>query len=157
VASDSDTLKKELHKLIKKVGEDIEAQRFNTCVSSLMEFLNSVKDEPMSTVSRIQFLTVLYPFAPHIAEELHLLLGGKQSLQQATWPKFDPKKIIETTVEFIVQINGKLRDRLELPVGVSEAEARKLVLGSDKIKTALGGSEIKRVIFVPNKLINIVV
>ena len=154
---DSERAERAIHKLIKKVGEDIEAQRFNTCISALMEFHNEVKEEQVSVKTIKAFLTVLYPFAPHIAEELYAHIGGKKSLQHEPWPKFDAKKITEVTIEFIVQVNGKLKEKLTLPVGLSEAETTELVFASEKVSKALAGVAVRKTIFVPNRLINFVV
>lgn len=156
-SKDTEKVERAINKLIKKVGEDIEAQRFNTCISALMEFLNEVKDESASNETYIKFLTILYPFAPHIAEELYEQAGGKKSLQQAAWPKFNPKKVVETTVEFIVQINGKLKDKLQLPLNTAEGEAVAMAKTLEKVQTALGGVTIRKTIFVPNRLVNFVI
>jgi leucyl-tRNA synthetase len=153
---DSELVTRRLHKLIKKVGEDIENYRFNTAVSAFMEFHNTIKDEPISKESIKTFLILLYPLAPHIAEELHELLGGKDSLQQAPWPTYDPKSVIDDMVQVIVQVNGKVKDKLLVAYDSGEAELKALALALDKVKAAVAGSEPKRVIFVPNKLINIV-
>ncbi|MBP9686481.1 MAG: class I tRNA ligase family protein, partial [Candidatus Doudnabacteria bacterium] len=153
---DSVKVERAINKLTKKVGEDIEAQRFNTCISALMEFLNEVKDEQVSREIFVKFLTVLYPFAPHIAEELHAQVGGKKSLQLATWPKFDPKKIVEATVEFIVQINGKMKDKVQLPLNTTESEAVAQAKTLEKVHAALDGATIRKTIFVPNRLVNFV-
>ena len=154
---DSERAERAIHKLIKKVGDDIEAQRFNTCISALMEFHNEVKEEQVSVKTVKAFLTVLYPFAPHIAEELYVHIGGKKSLQHEPWPKFDAKKIVEATIEFIVQVNGKVKEKLSLPVGLSEAETTELVFASEKVSKALAGVAVRKTIFVPNRLINFVV
>jgi leucyl-tRNA synthetase len=153
----TDNAEKSLNRLIKKITEDIEATRFNTAVSAFMEFLNSVKGESLSTAGFIDFLKLLYPFAPHISEELYQMLGGKKSLQLETWPKFDPKKIIDTTVDIIIQVNGKVRDKISVPIDTKEESVKALVLESEKIKTAIGNSSPKRIIVIKNKLVNIVI
>lgn len=157
VESDTGKVERALNKLIKKVGEDIESFRFNTCISALMEFLNEIKDEAVSGATFKKFLIVLYPFAPHLAEELNELLGFKKSLQLESWPKFDPKKVADETVEIVVQINGKVKDRVRLPRGAKEADVVKYVQGLDKIKTALAVAVPKKIIFVPDRIINFVV
>jgi leucyl-tRNA synthetase len=151
----SETVERAINKLIKKVGEDVESFRFNTSVAAFMEFINTVKDEPLSVDSIKKFLVLLYPFAPHITEELYQMLGSKKSLQLEKWPKFNPKKVVDETVEVVVQVNGKVRDKLQVLVGASEAVVKEMALQSDKIKAALTG-EPKRVIFVPNKIISFV-
>lgn len=154
---DSQAAEKSLHKLIKKVSEDIENFRFNTAISSFMQFFNESKDEQLSAKSFIEFLKLLYPFAPHISEELFYLLGGKKSLQLQSWPKFDPKKVIESTTEVIIQINGKVKDKITVAVDAGEKVIEEKALASEKVKTALNGAKPKRVIVVKNKLVNIVV
>ncbi len=154
--SDSALAQKHLHKLIKKVTGDIESLSFNTAIASMMEFHNAVKDEPVSLESLKIFLKLLYPFAPHIVEELHELSGGTQTMQGESWPTFDPALIVESEVNIIIQVNGKVRDRIVLPSGSAEAAVRDAALQSDKIKTALGGAAVKRVVYVVDKLLNIV-
>lgn len=153
----SEKTERALHKLIKKVGEDIEDFKFNTCVSSLMEFLGDVKDEEISPSDFEKFLVVLYSFAPHISEELYQMSGGKGSLQAKSWPKFDPKKVVAKTVEVVVQVNGKVRSKLQVSAGSSEQEVVGLALKDEKIKTALSGSDIKKQFFVQDRLLNLVV
>lgn len=152
----SETVKKELNKLIKKIGEDIEGFKFNTAISAFMTFLNNVKDEPVSKKDQIVFLQLLYPFAPHVCEELHEVLGGKKSLQLLPWPKVDSKFLIESTVNYVVQVNGKFRDTLTLPVNATQELVEKAVKDS-KAAPFLAGQTIKRTIFVSGKLINFVI
>jgi leucyl-tRNA synthetase len=121
-----------------------------------MQFHNEVKDQPIGQESLLIFLRLLYPFAPHITEELNELLGGKESLQLSPWPEFDASKIIDSTVQVIIQINGKLKDKLDLPLDATEDELKKQALGSVKVQAALGGKRPARVIVVPNRLVNIV-
>jgi leucyl-tRNA synthetase len=154
---DSEKTEKELHKLIKKVTEDIENTRFNTAISSFMSFLNEVKDEKMSKTSFVTLLQLLYPFAPHISEELFQLLGGKKSLQLENWPAFDPKKLTENSVEIIIQVNGKVRDKMSAAMNQDDGQITAQALALEKIKLAIAGMKPKRVIVVKNKLINIVI
>lgn len=146
-----------LHKLIKKVGEDIENFRFNTAVSSFMQFMNETKDEQIDKKLMQTFLQVLYPFAPHISEELSELLGNKKSVQQSTWPKVDLTKLVESNVEVVVQINGKVRDKFSVESGTSEKDIEKQALNSEKVKIALAGAKPKKVFVIKNRLVNIVV
>jgi len=147
-----------LHKTIKKVTEDIENFKFNTAVSQLMILVNELeKEKTLFAVHYSQFLILLSPFAPHIAEELWEKLGNKESIYLQSWPEYDPKLIKEEEVELVAQINGKLRDRIKVSADITEEEARKLVLESEKIKKWIEGKEIKKFIFVRGKLVNIVV
>jgi leucyl-tRNA synthetase len=154
---DTENTERALHKLIKKVTEDIEGFHFNTCISAFMEFLSEVKDEAVSKESALSFLTLLYPFAPHITEEIHQSWGGKGSLQAALWPKFDPKKIIESFIEVVVQINGKVRDHISVAPNAAEEEVKKAVMELPKIKESLEDKQMRKFIYVPGRLVNIVV
>ena len=155
----SPELKKSLHKTIKKVGEDIEAMKFNTAISAMMEFVNEWHKNPngLSEKDEGDFLKILSPFAPHLAEEIWNEKGFKGLCCQQKWPKFDEKLIKEEKVLFIVQINGKLRDKIAVKSELTQSQSEKLVLNSEKIKSLIGTSEVKKIIFVPNKLINIVI
>lgn len=145
-----------LNKTIKKVTEDIDHFRFNTCISSLMILVNEMSDKGADKATWEKFLIILSPFAPHLAEELWETLGHKQSIFKEKWPTFDPKLVKDEEVEFIIQVNGKLRDRLKLPVDISEDEAKEKALNSEKVKKYVSG-EPKKVVFVKGRLINFVV
>jgi leucyl-tRNA synthetase len=154
---DSDKVKRELNKLIKKVTEDVEAFRFNTAISAFMQFHNEIKAEPVSKQAMISFLQLLYPFAPHVTEELHQTLGGSVSLQDVIWPKFDSELIKEGTMQLMVQINGKTKDKLIVPTNASEDEIKTTAMALEKVQALLNDAEPKRVIIVPKRLINIVI
>jgi leucyl-tRNA synthetase len=155
--TDSEKVTRALNKLIKKISEDIENFHFNTSVSAFMEFHNEVKDAPASVESVKIFLKLLYPFAPHITEELHQLIGGKKSLQLETWPTFDPKKIIDDTVEIVVQVNGKVKGKVTVPSGSDENTVKELGMNLTAVKILLEGHMVKRTIFVKDRLINLVI
>ncbi len=148
-----------LHKTIKKVTEDIELMKFNTAVSSMMEFVNAwnVSETGLAKKDFEDFLKILSPFAPHLAEELWKNAGFKGLCCEQKWPKYNEKLIEQEKVLLIVQINGKVRDKIEISSGISQKEAEKIVLKSEKIKTWMGKRKSKKIIFVPNKLINIVI
>ena len=153
-------LERLLHKMIKKVGEDIESMSFNTAISAMMIFVNECqKAEKISAEIWRKFLVILAPFAPHIAEELRSKISGKKSssIHEEFWPNYDKKLIEEETFELLIQINGKLRDKVSASKGITQAEAEKLALASAKIKSLLNNQKSKRIIFVPGKLINIVI
>ena len=158
-ATSDEKLKKLLHKTIKKVSEDIELMKFNTAVSSMMEFANAwnVSKNGLDKKDLEDFLKILSPFAPHLAEELWNVSGFKGLCCQQKWPKYEPKLIEEEKILLIVQINGKVRDKITANAGLSQKEAEKIVLKSDKIKQLLEDKEIKKIVFVPNKLVNIVI
>ncbi|MBU1146030.1 class I tRNA ligase family protein [Patescibacteria group bacterium] len=147
-----------LNKTIKKVGEDIEAMKFNTAVSQLMILTNALADEKIISREAWQdFLKTLAPFASHLAEELWEKTGNKKSIHLADWPKYDPKLIVEEEIDLIVQINGKMRDIIRVKADISEEEAKKVATESEKVKKWVEGQKIKKLIFVKGRLVNIVV
>src|SRR3989344_5592517 len=155
--SENKKLDQVLHQTIKKVSEDIENLRMNTAVSSLMILLNEMEKEQenIQHTTYNLFLKLLAPFAPHIVEELWGVLGEKKSIHTQPWPRFDKKKAQEDVFGLVVQINGKVRAVINTSTGISQNEAERLVLLSDErvIKT-LDGKKPRRVIYVPDKLIN---
>jgi len=158
-AKTDEALRKVLHKTIRKVGEDIENLKFNTAVSSMMELANAWQSSEAGLDKKdlADFLRILSPFTPHLVEEIWLNMGMKGLCCQQKWPKYDEKLIEEKNILLIVQINGKVRDKIEMKSGVSQKEVEKIVLGTDKIKVLIADVEIKKIIFIPNKLINIVI
>jgi leucyl-tRNA synthetase len=154
---------KALHACIKKVTEDLDGLRFNTAISALMVFVN----EAMTWATRPadvlrDFLVLLQPFAPHLAEELwarlHRALGlAPASLSYAPWPQFNPALLIEDTLEIPVQVNGKLRDVIRVPAEASAADLERAARASEKVKPFLEGKSVRKVIVLPRKLVNIVV
>lgn len=148
----------ELHKAIKKVSEDIEDFRYNTAISALMILLNSLESAGATKSDKEILVKLIAPFAPHIAEELWTYLNSRaKSVHLAAWPMYDPKLCVDESVKVGIQVNGKLKEVVELPRDISEGEAKKIVMSLDKVKLAIGNSEIKRFIYVPNKIINIVI
>ncbi len=147
-----------LHQTIKKVGDDIEDMKFNTAISQMMVFTNhcykagSVTPETANT-----FFRVLAPFAPHLAEELWAMYGNSGSVGIPAWPVFDPAFLTEDVVEYPVSFNGKVRYRLELPVGLSVKEVETAALNSDMTSKWTEGQTIVKIIVVPGKIVNIVI
>jgi leucyl-tRNA synthetase len=115
------------------------------------------KEEKIEKEIFENFLKLLAPFAPHIAEEIWENLGHKKSIFLTPWPKWDPKLVKEEMITLIIQVNGKVRDKVEVEATISEEKAKELAISREKIKKWIEGKEIKKVIFVPGKLINIVV
>lgn len=149
-----------MHKTIKKVGEDISEIKFNTAVSTLMEWLNSMNRSGKVSVEEYRiFLILLAPFAPHITEELWELIGEKYSIHEQSWPIFDSTHLKEVRVKIIVQVNGKFRDTLEIEYSKikNQTDLETLAKTSKKVKKFLEGKEIKRVVSVSGKLINFVI
>ncbi len=151
-------LEKVLHKTIKKVGEDIESMSFNTAVSSLMVFVNEFeKTKNLSVNDFKKLLQILAPFAPHVTEEMWHDTGEKKSIHKSPWPKFDSKKIVDEEIKIIIQVNGKVRAEILIPKDTSEAEVKKQALNNETIISWTKEKEVKRVIYVKDRLINIVV
>jgi leucyl-tRNA synthetase len=150
---------KEIHKLNKKIEEDLEMMKFNTAVSAFMEFSNFANSNKKEIGREVieRFLVLLAPFAPHLSEELWHQLGHKTSVHKQKWPKWNPRLIEEEKITLVIQVNGKIRDKIEVRADISEREVKELALSQEKIKKWIGGKEIKKVIFVPQRLINIVV
>jgi len=151
-------LPKMLHKTIKKVSEDMENLRFNTAISQMMIFMNfAVKFDFMPRAAAEKFLILLSPFAPHLAEELWQKLGNKQSVFKEKWPEYSEALAKDETMNLVVQVNGKVRETIEVSADISEEEAKKLALSSEKIKKWIENKEVVKIIFVKGKLVNIVV
>ncbi len=151
-------LQKLLHKTIKKVTEDIENFRFNTAISTLMVLVNKLeKEDRISKEDFETLLKLLAPMAPHIAEELWSSLRNKKSIFYENWPKYNSKLVEEEKITFIIQINGKVRDKIEANKNISQREAENLALESKKIAKYINGRKIQKTIFVPGKLINFVI
>jgi leucyl-tRNA synthetase len=151
-------LLKILHQTIKKVGEDTDTLAFNTAISQMMIFVNEVTAQAARPRKLLEpFVLVLAPYAPHLAEELWEKLGHKQSLASEPWPKYDAALLVESTVTVILQVNGKLRDRIEVPANASQSELETLALANDRVKEFLTGKQVKKVVVVPGKLVNIAV
>lgn len=148
-----------LHKTIKKVSYDIETMNFNTAVSSLMIFLNTLNKEGklISKSDAEKFIILLSPFAPHLAEELWQQLGHKESIIKEDWPEADKSKLQDEEVEIAVQINGKVRAKIKLPNDVSEKQAIESAMLDPNIKKYLEGQTIKKTIFVPGRLLSFVI
>ena len=148
-----------LHKTIKKVSEDIESMRFNTAVSALMILVNAFYEyqESLTKDNVKNLLLILSPFAPHLAEELWSEMKFKGLACQQPWPKYDEKLITSEKVLLIVQINGRVRDKIEASSGLLQTDAEKLVKESEKLKVHLEGKQIRKIIYIKDKLINIVI
>jgi len=154
-----------LHKTIKKVTEDIEAFRFNTAVSALMILVNEFEKQKQLSVNDYQTaLKLLSPMAPHISEELWSSFARtsedkryENSIFLEKWPRYDPQLIKEEIITLIIQVNGKVRGKIKTEADVSAKKAEVLAISSKKVQKWIEGKEIKKVIFVPGKLINIVV
>jgi len=153
-----EALDRQLHRAIKKVGEDIEGLRFNTAIAELIKLNNELTGNgPVPHGIAEPFVLMLAPFAPHLAEELWEALGHKQSLARETWPKFDSAKLVESTMELPVQVNGKLRDKITVPANADEETILKTAESAEKVKVWLNGKVLRKRLYVAGKLVNLVV
>ncbi len=150
-------LEKLLHKTIKKVTEDIETIHFNTAISSMMIFVNEVVGQTISQYDWEKFLIILSPFAPHLAEELWQALGHQESIFKQSWPDYDKKLVIDEEVTIAIQVNGKLRETIVVERGLSESKLRTMVEDLPNIKKYLAVGEVKKFIYIKDKLVNIVI
>ncbi|MEN8252488.1 MAG: leucine--tRNA ligase [Patescibacteria group bacterium] len=154
----SESLKKTLHKTIKKVGDDIGEMKYNTAISAMMMLSNELeKEKSMASVDLGDFLKILSPFAPHMTQEIWEQMGNKTFLIEETWPKYDEDLLVDDEIELVVQVNGKVRDKITVAAGLSEDEAKEKALASEKVQKHIDGKEVRKVIFVQGKLISIVV
>jgi leucyl-tRNA synthetase len=157
-------LRRLTHQTIKRVTEDVERFRFNTAMAGLMEYTNALArfaDGPrVGTVAWSEalraLLLLLAPLCPFIAEELWLRMDLPYSIHQQAWPTFDPALASAEEVTMVVQVNGKVRDKLTVPVGVSASDAQALALNSERVRRFVNGQQVANVVYVPGKLLNIV-
>jgi leucyl-tRNA synthetase len=146
-----------LHNTIKKVGEDIEMMKFNTAISSLMILANKFeKEETISKNNYLTLLILLAPFAPHIAEELYNKIGYKTSILNEKWPEYDKIKIIEEIAQIAIQINGKVRAIVEVSLDEEEKKVKEKALSEENVKKYIQGKNIKKMIYIKNKIVSIV-
>jgi leucyl-tRNA synthetase len=164
---DQKLLRQKTHKTIKKVTEDIERFHFNTAISAIMELVNEiyiseVKDRTDDFSRRLTreaietAVLLLSPFVPHFSEELWEALGNRESIIKHSWPEYDREAVLEEEILIVIQVNGKLRDRMTIPSSYGEEEVKAWALKSERIQKLIQGKEVKRVILVPQKLVNIV-
>jgi leucyl-tRNA synthetase len=157
IEPDRDTLRK-LHQTIQKVTDDLDGMRFNTAIAAMMEFTNHLTKLDARPRSVLEpFVLLLAPFAPHLAEELWRALGNAGTLAYEPWPEYDPNLTKADEIEVPVQVNGKLRARLSVPAGIDEATLRETALADKRIQELIAGKQVRKVIVVPGKLVNIVV
>ncbi|KHL94606.1 leucyl-tRNA synthetase [Paenibacillus sp. IHB B 3415] len=154
----TDEFKRTWHKTLKKVTEDFEHLRFNTAISQLMIFINDAyKQESLSTEAAEQFVQMLSPLAPHIAEELWQLLGHEGSISYVAWPAYDEAWTVDAEVEIVVQVNGKIVQRALIPMDMGQEDMQNHALALPNVKAAVEGKTVRKIIAVPGKLVNIVV
>jgi leucyl-tRNA synthetase len=164
-AASTKELRHQTHRIIRRVSEDMAEFSFNTMLARLMEytsFLGKLRDsgQPVDREAWIEardnLMLVLAPILPHMSEELWARTGHPYSIHQQTWPSFDAELAKDEKVTLVVQVNGKLRERIDVPAGIGEDEARRLALESPRVADSLNGAEVARVIYVPGRLVNVV-
>jgi leucyl-tRNA synthetase len=149
---------RKLHQTIRKVTADTESLDYNTAIAAMMEYVNLLRDEGWTSQPAIEpLLVMLAPYAPHLAEELWVVLGQTGSIFSARWPAFDERLAAAGDVEVVVQVNGKVRGRVTVPRGTSEAQVVELALRDEAVRKFVDGQAIKKTIFVPDRLVNLVV
>lgn len=147
-----------LHKTIKAVSDDIEAVKFNTAIAKLMTLVNELgKEQHINKTDYETVLKIVNPFAPHLTEELWNQLGHTEDMVYASWPEYDESKLVESTVEIVVSINGKVRDKLVIPMDMAKDDVIALAKATEKIQELTAGKSIFKEIYVPKKLVNLVV
>jgi len=150
-------LVKAMHKTIKKVSEDMEEFKFNTAIAGLMEFVNAIYQEGADKEAFSVLVRLLSPIAPHFCEELWQGMGNSESIFRASWPEYDLKQLVEETVTMVVQVNGRVRSKLDTAVNTTSEQLKETILADEKLQAWICGKPIRNFIVVPNKLINIVV
>jgi leucyl-tRNA synthetase len=166
---DLKVLRKKTHQTIKKVTTDIEERfHFNTAISAVMELVNTLyqtgrpqtEDRKAFSVIRetVEAIVVLLsPIVPHITEELWEMIGGKERLSETSWPSFDKKVAAEEEITIVVQVNGKVRSRIQVAASESDDTIKELALNDEKVRQFIGDNQVVKEIYVPKKLVNIVV
>ena len=147
-----------LNKTIKKITEDIESMSFNTAISSMMVLVNEMeKNENLSVEDFKKFLQILSPFAPHMTEELWSIFGEKKTITKSPWPVWDKDKVIDDEVKIAIQVNGKVRTEIVVSKDTTEEEIKDVVMKDKNVTTWTDGKEIKRIIYVKGRVLNIVI
>jgi leucyl-tRNA synthetase len=161
--ADPAEISRKTNRLVKKVTGDLESFRFNTSIAALMEHTNyllgvkgAVAEEEWREALRT-FVAVLAPFAPHHAEEMWAEMGEEGSVHEQAWPGYDESLIAEEEITLVVQVNGKLRDRVTVPAGISEEAAKEQALASERVRPHVEGKQIRKAVYVPGRLVNLVV
>ena len=158
------SLRRALHKTIRKVSDDMERFKFNTGIAAMMEFSNTLNQAWQAGNVNVNvwresirgLVLMMAPITPFLAEELWSHVGGEYSVHQQPWPEWDEDLAADETITLVVQVNGRLRDRIEVPADVSEEDARSVALKSDRIRQFTEGKTVRRVIYVPGRLVNVV-
>jgi leucyl-tRNA synthetase len=154
----TDAQRRLLHQTIRKVTEDLDTLAFNTAIAQMMVFVNELTPEARRSRQLLEpFVLLLAPFAPHVSEELWRRLGHRECLAYEPWPSWDAALVLEDRVTIAVQVNGKLRATLEMPRDAEQPAAQRAALADERVRKYVDGAELRKVIFVKNKLLNLVV
>ena len=146
-----------MHRTIQKVSEDIENLKMNTAIAQMMTLLNQLTEKGVNRAEYKTLLTLLNPFAPHVTEELWQMMGETDLLSLHTWPSFDESKTVESSVTIAVQVNGKVKGKVTLPMDCPKEQALEIAMADSKVQNAINGKNVVKSIVVPNKIINLVV
>jgi leucyl-tRNA synthetase len=147
-----------VHRTVKKVGEDIEAMRFNTAISAMMILTNHLQSMGKPPREALELLVLcLAPFAPHLGEELWAALGHPPSVSEVPWPDYDTRWCVDEVVELGVQVNGRVRGRITLPKDAPEKAAVEAALTDENVQKFAGGRELRKVVYVPGRILNLIV
>lgn len=159
IVSENKDLEKIYHLTVKKVTTDYNNLRFNTAISQMMTFINECYKNPNIPTEYLEgFLKLLNPVAPHLTEELYQnVLNNTESISYSTWPTYDESILVDNTVTVVIQVNGKVRDKVDVAINMDKTELEKIALDSTKVQQFLEDKEIKKVIIIPNKIVNIVI
>ena len=160
---DGDTIRPELegvfHKAIKKVGEEIENIKFNTAIATLMALINDIANVKSINKEELRIFSILLnPFAPHVTEEIYDVCNlGEGILAEQSWPEYDESKCVDESIEIVVQVNGKIKTKLNIPVDADKDYVLELAKSDENVKKAIDGMTVIKEIVVPKKLVNLVV
>ena len=159
IVVENKALEKVYHQTVKRVTENYEKLRFNTAISQMMVFINECYKNTNVPLEYLEgFIKLLNPVAPHITEELyHTILNKTDSIANSNWPTYIEELTKENTITFVVQVNGKIRDKIEAEATISKEEMEKLALASDKVQAFINGAPLRKVVVVPGKIVNIVI
>jgi leucyl-tRNA synthetase len=144
------------HKTIKKVTDDFGEFKFNTAIAAMMELVNAIYQSGADKQVYSSLILMLSPIAPHFCEEIWQSLGNSDTLLKAGWPKFDPGMLVDERVTMAVQVNGKVRSKIEVPSDMSDEDIKTLALSDEKVKQWLDGKPVKNIVVVPKRLVSIV-
>lgn len=146
-----------MHKTIKRVTQDLENFKFNTAIAAMMELVNAIYQSGADKQVFSNLLIMISPIAPHLAEELWQGLGNKESILEAKWPQYDPKLLVDESITMIIQVNGKVRSKIEVASDIAEDKLKEIVFADEKLKPWIQDKPVKKFILVPKRLVNIVI